>query len=107
MYLYNFASYYKVEDISPPQLQVLLDDMKVYASDSFHHYYDMNTVATDHESIIPCSCDCKTSHLCAIEFVDYDEFDECYAEQAACGADKVNSLGLFVMILGLILARIQ
>ena len=88
---YRFTSLYTVQDIQPATLHELLEEFKEFANEKFQRYYDAvytNTIVDGYE---PCGCDCKTSHLCAIEHVNYDAFDKCYDDgDISCDASKLQ-----------------
>lgn len=81
---YKFTTLYNLADMSPASLHGLLERMKRTQSMEFDRYYDMNTVNTDHYSIKKCDCTCKAKHLCSIEYINYADFDQCFARLEPC-----------------------
>lgn len=85
---YRFTEKYGVPDLSPHSLHHLLTRMAVPESPEFQEYADYYLVDTDHPSVRPCNCTCKTAHLCGIQYVDYGDYKVCYTRQQPCkGAD--------------------
>ncbi len=102
--LYSFRSLYGVENVSAQELHDLAEDFKEYASEKFHDYYKMNSVAAREPSNVPCSCRCKFEHICAIQNVEYEDFDECM-ETFTCSGSRCH-LGLLVVILAVLVNQI-
>lgn len=97
----NEFNIYKVNNPSP--LQVLLEDFKTFASEKFHLYYDMNAVSISGDANLdrpPCSCSCKSNHICSMEFIDLDGYEECIADPSyTCGGQSLlGNLGLSVCL---------
>ena len=97
---YRFTSIYQVSDIQPATLHSLLEEFKEFANEKFHHYYEaVYTDTTNVDGYMPCGCDCKTSHLCAIEHVDYDAYEQCIDDgDISCDATKPQFLGALIVM---------
>ena len=87
--IYRFSAKYGY-DTSPQSLHSLLGEMQEFGSSKFNAYYDAVYVDTRNDDYMPCGADCKASHLCAIEHVNYDDFDACY-EQTINSARALTS----------------
>ena len=91
-FLYSFKETYNLHNISAGEIHRLLQEMKKHNSESFDTFFDLNTVKVDEEEMT-CNCECKTIHLCSIEYLDYEEFDKCHKRNASCqqdGEDMAN-----------------
>ena len=99
-FLYSFRETYDLHNISAGELHRLLQEIKKPNSGKFDTFFDLNTVHTrvEGEEERKCSCECKSIYLCSIEYVDYEEFDECYKKKMACqqndktATNKANAL---------------
>lgn len=89
--LYSFNAKYG-HDTRPQSLHNLLEEMSEFGSDKFNAYYDAVYVDTFNDDYMPCSAECKASHLCAIAHVNYDDFDVCYDSNVTGAAPMTSSL---------------
>ncbi len=95
--LYSFRSLYGLEDVSTQELHDLAEDFKEHASEKFHDYYKMSSVAAREPSNGPCSCRCKFEHICSIQNVDYKDHGGCM-ESYTCSGTHCE-LGFLVLML--------
>ena len=79
---YTYRSAYGLSDIKPVSLQQLLSKLKEDNSEEFEKYVKYNSVSLKPEDSDDgvCDCQCKTKHLCAIEFIDKTPYTECMDE---------------------------
>ena len=96
--LYSFAAAYGVTNLTASSLHSVKEDFKGYTSEPFHRYYDFNSVNARDDTYVPCSCDCKFRHICAIENIELDDFEQCYSI-TPCG-----SCTIVVSLVNIILA---
>ena len=70
-------------------MQKLVEDFKTHDSAKFDAYYVKNAVREDDKAhgklppLVTCDCTCKASHVCAIEFIDLDEYEDCIDKPTA------------------------
>lgn len=81
--LYTFNQVYGTFHLEAREVHKAKESFKQYASERFHNYYDYNSVAW-RDPYVPCSCSCKGGHICAIENVDQEDFDQCIKD-TVCG----------------------
>ena len=89
---YTYRSAYSLSDIKPASLHQLLLKLKQDNSQEFEKYVKYNTVSLKPEDSEfydgVCDCQCKTKHICAIEFIDKAPYTQCMDENypQTCGA---------------------
>ena len=91
--LYEFRSHYGLDTMHPSDLHALLTEFREADSAQFAKYYNALYVDTEAEDSRVCGCHCKASHLCAIAFVDYDDFEECYEKASTSECDDTSGVG--------------
>ena len=80
-----------IDNATAAALDVLVRKFQEFGSATFHDYYKYNTVSLPDDSPFHvCGCKCKEVHICAMQNVEYTDFNECVSRnvEATCGACK-------------------
>lgn len=72
---YEAAAAYKLENITAESLNSLVSNFLTEDSELFRKYFTHNSVG--YNVMSECVDECKQMHICAIMFVDYDQYQRC------------------------------
>ena len=72
---YQATEVYNITDVSATSMHALVNSFLRKDDELFKKYFLFNTVGYD--TVSDCGSECKQMHICAIMFVDYDQYQKC------------------------------
>ena len=76
---YQPTANYGISDVSAKSLDQLLKSFETPSSENFRKYYVYNSVSYD--NLTKCDGFCKQYHICAMLYVDYEDYKNCLDER--------------------------